>query len=187
MLKPYEPAGGDRVAPLREGESAFTLSDSEKELFDLFAKEQVDIIGTPLDYFSQQLEQSSRDPLYDEPTQRSWAGPFKMKAWVSWASSIPVTSEEGFRFQFLAQVWVPRAEVERVGMPAPFEGDVLRFWNIPFFNDITDEGVAGSGYFFDVINADNDGHINDTSTFVGFRLDVKRRTEFTPERRISPP
>ncbi len=177
------------VAPARSGDPRFRLSDNEKSIFDLFAKEQVDIIGSDIDYYSLNSEKGKRDPLYDEPLTRHWSNAFRLKAWVSWASSTPVTGEEGFHLLFNATCWIARAELERVRCPAPDQGDVLRFWNNPFFNQQAASGdkIDNAGYYFDVLNADNDGHINDSMTFVGFRLDIRRRAEFGAERRISPP
>ena len=170
-------------------ESPFELSDTEKFLFSHFADEHIRIIGTSCDYFAQQISKATRDPLYDEPTERSWTKPFRIKAWVSWPSTTPVLGEEGFRFALQTQAWIPRAELERHDVPAPFEGDILRFWNTPFFNAVgtAGESVKGGGLFFAVVNADSDGHINDTASFTGFRVDMKRRTEFGEERRILPP
>ena len=204
VLKPMELPrgsvlhGGHRIQPLPRGEQTqntdgfehpFDIGDTERFLFSHFAHEQIQISGTPCDLFSQKIDKATRDPLYDEPTERVWSKAFKIKCWVSWASSTPVTGEEGFRLAFRTQCWIPRAEIERAGCPAPVEGDIIRFWNIPFFNEtaVAGEQIKNAGYFFDIINADNDGHINDTASFTGFRCDLVRRSEFGAERRILPP
>lgn len=169
-------------------ESPFSISDTERALFMHFADEHVQMISTECDFFSQQISKSVRDPLYDEPLERSFTKPFRLKAWVSWPSSTPVTGEEGFRFAFQSQAWIPVAQLEKLGAPTPFEGDILRFWNLPYWNEIAaaNEKIKGAGMFFDITNADSDGHINDQATFTGFRVDLKRRTEFGAERRIVP-
>ena len=172
-------------------ENPFSLQDTEHFLFNFWAQEQVQIAGTVCEFFSQKVEKSTRDPLYDEPAKRVWSKAYRLKAWVSWASSSPVVGQEGFRLAFQTQAWIPLLELERVGAPAPFEGDVLRFWgDQPFFDETAAAGaknIPKAGYYFDIVNADNDGHINDSPSFVGFRLDMKRRSEFGAERRISPP
>lgn len=177
-----------RVKPLSAGQNAFRLTDNDMAIFDSFAKEQVDIAGTEVDYYSIRILKSKRDPVYDEPTKRSWTKPFRMTAWVSWASSAPTVGEEGFRVLFQAQAWLPRAEVERVRCPVPTEGDIIRYWKSEYFNtDATGgEKITGAGYYFDVINVDNDGHVYDTSSFVGYRLDIRRRSEYGSERLVDP-
>jgi hypothetical protein len=204
ILKPLELPrssvfqGGKRLQPLERGEVTmnrsvaehpFELADSEKFLFSHFADEHIQIIGTECDFFSQRVEKGTRDPLYDEPTERSFTKPFKIKAWVSWPSSTPVLGEEGFRFAFQTQGWIPRQQLEKQGAPAPFEGDVLRFWNIPYFNEfsVARDKIKNKGMFFVITNSDSDGHVNDAATFTGFRIDMKRRSEFGEERRIVPP
>jgi hypothetical protein len=173
-----------------DGSGIFELNDNEKAFFDSIAQEQIDIAGTVADFFSQQVEQSTRDPLYDEPTERVWSQPYRIKVWVAWPQSAPVVGEHGFKFEFTGQAWIPRKTLEDANAPAPFEGDVLRFWKLPFFDDFgvaRDKRLTNKGWFFDVTNSDPDGHINDTATFVGFKLDLKRRSEFGAERRILPP
>lgn len=162
---------------------------NERFMFQHWAAEKVRGFGAELDFFHQEVDESIGDPLYGEPSDRVWSRPYKLMAWVSWASSAPVTGEEGFRLNFRGRAWIPMLELERMGAPAPFEGDVVRFWNLPFLNE---SGVAGAdvpngGYFFDITNADNDGHINDSPYFTGIVCDLVRRSEFGAERRILPP
>ena len=169
-------------------EHPFAISDTERALFVHFADEHTQMIATDCDFFSQQVDKSTRDPLYDEPLERSFTKPFSIRAWFSWPSSTPVTGEEGFRFAFQSQAWIPILQLENVGAPTPFEGDILRVWNVPYWNELgaAGEKIKGAGMFFDITNADTDGHINDQATFTGFRVDLKRRTEFGAERRLVP-
>ena len=177
-----------KVAPLRYGEEAFRLSDQELYLRDVWAKESNNIWGTEVDFFSLRLKQSKRDPLYDEPTQREWSKAYRMSVWVSAPSQTPIVGEEGFRVHFDATAWIARASLEEVQAPNPTEGDVLRFWNTPFFaKEAAHTEVPKAGYFFDIIQAVPDGHLHDTASFVGFRVTIKRRSEFGPERKILPP
>ena len=164
----------------------FTLGDEERFLFDLWAQEHTHILGTTIEYWSLDVAGSKRDALYDEPVERKWLGPFKMKGYLGYAPSGPEAREEGFRTTFTTEIWISRKDFEDANCPSPNEGDAIRVWKTPFFDQwaVDGEDVPGRGYFFDVINVDEDGHLWDQSTFVGFRCDIKRRTEFTPERRI---
>lgn len=167
----------------------FSIGDGERKLFDSVAQELNQIVGTDLDYFVQDVNESTRDPLYDEPIERVFKGPYRVKAYVEQPSTTPEVREEGYRTIFDGSVWIARADFDALGLSAPSEGDVLRFWNTPFFNSqaVDGEDVPNRGYFFDVVDVDEDGHLNDTASFVGFKLVVRRRTEFTPERRLVPP
>lgn len=166
--------------------SPFQLDDSESAFFDSIAQEHVQAHGTELYFWHQDLEESTRDPLYDEPIDREWRGPYKIMGWVEYMAGQPQMREEGMVVRWEGRIWIARAELEEKGAPAPLEGDVLKFWDNTFFEEHgvnAEEGVHG-GYYFDVINADDDGHVFDTGHFVGIVLNVLRRTEFTPERRL---
>ena len=163
------------------------LPDCEHDLFDSIAQEHVNIAGTDIDYFSHAVGKSTRDPLYDEPIKRVFEGPFRIKAYVAWPDTTPEVRMEGWRTVVNAEAWISRKEIEDGHCPTPSETDVLRIWNIPFYTDWSVDGdaVPNAGYFFDVLNVNDDGHLFDSAQFVGFRLTLKRRTEFTPERRIT--
>jgi hypothetical protein len=80
--------------------------------------------------------------------------------------------------------------VEEAVAPVPSEGDVLQAWNIPFYQKYStaeQEPLPTAGYYFNVVDVDTDGQLFDNPTFVGFKLKLNRRTEFTPERRLNRP
>lgn len=168
--------------------SKFVIDGSEIATFDHFAVERTEATGTNLDYWHQDIEGSVRDPLYDEPIDRKWKGPFKIVGYVEYAPGQPEMREEGMRVTWTGTIWMARKAIEDAGAPAPLEGDVIRYWPIPFFAEhgVNSEksAVRTAGYFFDVVNCDDDGHIGGAAAFVGFKLEVRRRTEFTPERRL---
>lgn len=167
--------------------ASFKLDDSESQMFDHFAQEHTEAHGTDLHLWHQNLETSTRDPLYDEPIEREWGGPFKLTGFVEYMAGTPQMREEGMVVRWQGTIWVARKELEDTGTPAPLEGDVIKFWDNKFFAEHSvnaEHGVHG-GYYFDVINADDDGHVHDTGHFVGIMLTVLRRTEFTPERRLN--
>lgn len=174
-----------KVAPYEF--STLQLPDCEHDLFDSIAQEHVRIAGTDIDYYSHRVKDSTRDALYDEPTERAYSGPFRLKGYLVWPDLTPDISEKGWRSVANAECWIARKEIEDLHCPAPSETDVLRIWNTPFFNQwaVDGEDVPGAGYYFDVLNVNDDGHLFDSPQFVGFKMIIKRRTEFTPERRIT--
>ncbi len=179
----------DTVCPPKCG--PFELDESEACFFDSIAQEHVGAHGTDLTYWHQDIENSIRDPLYDEPIDRGWAGPFKMKGFVEYMGGQPQMAEEGMSVRWQGRIWIARAAVEAARAPVPLEGDVLKFWDNKFFTEHSVnseeaalEGDPKPGYFFDVINVDDDGHVFDTGHFVGLVLTVMRNTVYTAERRL---
>lgn len=165
----------------------FVLDGSDGPLFDHFAQEHTAASGTEILYWHQDLETSLRDPLYDEPIDRVWRGPFKLKGFVEYMEGQPQMSENGMTVRWQGRIFIARLELEQSNAPAPLEGDVLKFWENKFFQEHSvngDESIPNAGYYFDVINADDVGHVHDSDRFVGFNLTVQRRTEFTAERRL---
>lgn len=183
---PKKPIRGEYPLPAAPLVNEFTLGDEERFLFDLWAQEHVRIAGTSIEFWSLNLEKSIRDALYDEPVERKWDGPFKFKVFVEFPPGTAEAREEGFRNSWRAVAWLTRKELEDANCPAPAEGDVIRFWNAPFFQDagVDSQLVPGRGYFFEITEVDEDGHLWDQATFVGYRCEIKRNTEFTPERRL---
>ena len=173
-----------KVAPA----GTIDFESENDELTAIWAAEQVAAEGTTIDYWIQDLEGTKLDPLYNEPECRAWVGPYRFKAFVEWPEADFQVREEGAREVFSATAWIPRLMVEGSDMDRPpLEGDVLRFWQIPFFDWFgqgVDENIPGAGYYFDVTSVVDDGHLLDNPSFNGFKLVIRRRTEFTPERRV---
>jgi len=162
------------------------LDGSELCYFDSLLEEHIQITGTPIEYYHQDLAKSRRDPLYDEPIERAWKGPYRLKGFVEYIPSQSEMREEGFRVTWNGTVFLPRKALEDLGAPSPLQGDVLRFWENKFFQKHAAGGreEPGAGYYFDVIHVDDDQHLFDTALFLGFKLTVARRTEFSAERRV---
>jgi len=167
------------AGPLRMGAK-------ELPLFDSVAAELVRRAGTVIEYFGIDTDGSDYDPLYAEPTTRRFKGPFRLEGWVGYSNSTPDTRQEGFVNSWATSAWIARTEFERVSFPfQPGEGDIIRMWKLPFFDLAgTDVPIPGGGYYFNVVNVSEDGHLFDQAQFVGFTFSISRNTEFTPERRI---
>lgn len=184
LKKPVGPVYPLPAAPLVD---AFTLCDGERFLFDCWAQEHNRIGGTQIEFWSLNIEKSKRDPLYDEPVERVWDGPFRLIGYLEYPDKVPEAREEGLRSSWASSIWIARKEFEDAHAPAPVAGDVIRVWNTPFHQSVgvDAEDVPGRGFYFDVTDADDDGHLFDNASFVGFKCDITRRTEFTPERRLT--
>lgn len=167
------------VYPLQMGEQ-------ESPLFDCLAREVVDIAGTAIEYYVLDLQRSTRDPLYDEPVEEVWNGPYALTAQITISGRRATAREEGMVWEFDAEGWIARSSVEALGMSRPKEGDVLRFWNVPFFDQFGSGNsvIRDAGYYFDVTQVETDGHVFDGPTFTGFKLTLKRNSSFAAERRV---
>lgn len=167
---------------------SFELSKECEEIFDELNAEHTNIAGTEIDFWLQDLTNSIRDPLYSEPENRIWAGPFRIKALVKLPDDVLEVREEGGRRTWTGKVIIPRLLVEQANMPAwPGEGDILRIWQIPFWDAEAmgdDVNVPGTGLYFDVTQVNNAGFPFDNANFTRFEMDIVRRNEFTPERRL---
>ena len=164
------------------------VAQEERPLFDSYSAEQVNRSGTEIEYYTRSIAKSLRDPLYDEPTATAYVGPYSLKALFERPDSLPGNQEQGFRTEWNGEMWLPRSSVELAGMKPPQEGDIVRAWNIPYFNaEAVDRlDLPNRGFYFDVEKVDEDGFIFDTFNFVGWKFELKRRTQFTPERRLIP-
>jgi hypothetical protein len=165
----------------------FSLGASEQALFDCITSEHVNITGTTITYWPQDQSRSIVDPVYNEPVKRAWAGPYTLKGMFAYPNKSTGVAQEGLSSQVDTTLWIPRVEVERVGMKAPSESDVLQVWNTPYWNiefAVDGYNVPGAGLFFAVTDVREDGVLFDNPVFVGFELTLRRNTQQTPERKL---
>lgn len=187
---PWPVAGnGADVSAMKPGEP-FRMTDSERSLYDGTATEQAQIAGTPIDYWLIDPLGSEQDALYGEPVKRFFEGPYRFYGIFQAPSVNDYAAEEGLSTIFEGSASIPRKFFEdaRAGHPGP--GDVLRVWDLPMYLAMSTpeaEAIKTSGYFFDILNVNPDGYVKDTPTFVRYSLRLKRRTTFTPERRLRRP
>jgi hypothetical protein len=180
----------EKEAPLKPLAQEWKLTDSEHLLFDGYAQEHVRISGTTVDYYHLDVKKSEKDPLYNEPVARKYEGPYRLNAFLSYPDEESEAGEEGLKTSWTSMLWIPRVEIENAHAPEPFIGDIIRVWKTPYYERSSvnaqneQEEIPGSGFYFDVIKVHDDGHMFDNPWFVGFMLDLKRRTEDTPERRL---
>ena len=157
------------------------LNDCEAGYFDSIASEVNSLAGTQINFYNLRPVAGEIDPLYGEHTSRAPVGPIKMWATFEWPQVTPESGEPGFHLEFDCQCYIARVDFDKINAEYPYEGDVIEAWRTPYHI----ERSKGTGLFFDVIKVENDGHVNDSPTFVQFRLSLKRRTEYNAERRLN--
>lgn len=177
-----------RVQAMKEGDT-FGLTDSERALFDSVTTEHVNIIGTTFEYFLQNQSKSIVDPLYDEPAERKFDGPYIIKGYFSYPEHDPSPGMEGWSSEFNATAFFPRTEFERLNLPlgSPNESDIVRVWNTAYWNQVSVDGfdIPDRGMYFSITNLKEDGVLFDTASFMGFTATLRRITQQTPERKIT--
>jgi hypothetical protein len=178
-LKPVHQPSDHRLGERPE----FRLDGDELQMWDVFAQEPINAAGTLCELWRRNLAKSVVDPLYSEPTQVAFDGPYVFYANIEWPESTPEASEEGMRVVFPSGCWIPRKTIEEVGAAGVRKGDILRFWKLPYFDEKSSnyQHIPGEGYYFDIIKTNDDGHLHDAAQFVGFRCDLKRKSAFGPE------
>ncbi len=162
------------------GKIGWLLNDAGSQIFDMIAGDLNRAAGTEVNYYSIERGKGKFDPLYGEYKERVFEGPWRLPGKVTMPQQTPRSDESGYTVEFDADCTIARVHFDENNAPYPIEGDVVEFWRTAYH----DVDSRGRGLFFDVIKVLNDGHVNDTATFVQFKLILKRRPQFTPERRI---
>ena len=177
--------GGKLVRP--ENDLDLNVLNYEKTLFECVSAEHVRILGTTVGYWILNLT-GAVDPLYNEAITRKYDGPYVMKAWVEFPPTEPEATEVGLSQDQAVTLWISKLLFEKSGASrAPKIGDIVQFWDTEYFRQqatLNEEPPADAGYFFDVIDSDEDGVLFDSPNFVGWTLRIRRNSKFTPERRI---
>lgn len=176
------------IAPLNPPNPVRPLEntrDQKAELFlhDVWSMERVRNYGTEVDFYSLDKASTTKDPVYGEPIERAFKGPYRILCHVDYPAQNPSPDLAGLVYVWPSGAWIPRKALELVKARPPKEGDVIRFWNNPYFNEqsVNSADVPVKGYFFTVTKVNETGHLGDTPLFVGYSTELTRRTEYTPE------
>lgn len=188
FIQPLRPKPIVQPSAHKSIDPAFHFDASEIFLWDLYAQEPINIAGTEAQLFTRSAAKSTIDPVYSEPAQVGWDGPYNLLVHIEWPEKTPEVSEEGLRAVWPAGAWIPRKTLEQVGARPLRAGDILRFWRLPYFDSSASNAQNSkiASFYFDILKANSDGHLVDTPAYVGFRLDLKRKTSFGPEEQLLP-
>jgi hypothetical protein len=186
FIQPLRPKPIVQPSAHKSIDPVYRLDASEIFLWDLFAQEPINIGGTEAQLFTRNAAKSTIDPVYSEPAQVGWDGPYNLLVHVEWPEQTPEVSEEGMRAVWPSGAWIPRKTLEQIGARPPQRGDILRFWKLPVFDTAASDSRKSpiASYYFDVLKANDTGHLFDTAAFVGYQLDLKRKTSFGPEEQL---
>jgi len=165
-------------------------------------EERIELVGPDCEYYSLNrgvnvdalYGEPTNDPLYGGSADRGTAS-ISEEAWnfypdISQGEEVlefqcaieyqeadnrtPYVRTEGFGHEYDSVVGVSRNAWEcaitdtAISTREPKEGDVCYLF----------------GEWWDVVKAGRSGYINDSTAYVGFKLELKKRTQYTPERKI---
>lgn len=159
------------------------VASVERPLFDSIAQEPARLAGTPVRFYSIRRAKA-RHALYGEPSQdgEEWNfnGPWEMFATIEYeqpGDNVRDAGSEGLQITGDATMEIARKEFEDVNCPFPKVGDVIEMWSEMEF-------AAVQTRFWDVVDADPDGNIFSSEVYVMWKIKLKTRTRFTPDRKI---
>lgn len=148
-------------------------SAKELLLYRSFERERLSLFGQQIDYYV--LSRGTNvDPVYNEP-EPDWAfTAYSLVAGVTYQqmdNRDPSVRDEGFVVEFDAEAYIAfDAWRAAVGTAVPKEGDVL----------------FAMAEYFDVVNAASGGNFVDTVQVVGYKLLLRKRAKFAPQRKFEP-
>jgi hypothetical protein len=143
--------------------------------------ERISLSGPVVEYYSLVRGQNMNNQdaaLYGEPTAATPVWGFTPMFEVALAfryveseGRTPAVRDEGFDWDSSAEASVARDTWELVAPAgvAPKEGDVFKAFDS----------------WWDVVSAGKGGNVLDTPTFVGYSMSAKRRSKFTPDRKVT--
>ncbi len=166
-------------------------------------EERIELSGPTCEYFSLNRGQNV-DALYGEPTNDPLYG-------GSSPPGTPSRSEDAWNFYPDAEAEIPEPDitfpcamefvesdgrtpsVREGGFVAEFDGIVSisrNHWECAYEGTTVEGRLPKEGdviYVFDewwdVVRSGTSGNVLDSTTYVGFRLEVKKRTQFTPDKK----
>ena len=170
--------------PLRYGSEGVDLQSE-------WSAEHLSISGVEVEYWRLLEHQGERHPLYREPLpgQRTFEGPYLMRAHVDAPQAMVEAGEKGYRATWTGSGYIARLLWERAvpGSDPPAEGDVLGIWvRDRFYQEEAHQGgtVHGAHLFFTVSDVSVAGNQVSSATVTGWTVNLLRNTEFGAERRI---
>jgi hypothetical protein len=161
--------------------------DRDARLFHNIAEEVVDLFGvddcTLYRWYSADNE-TNRDPLYDEPTCGTSKRFVKylVKAMFFDLMDTPHASEFGLWHEDEAAGYISVMHCEGAGVPRDAknehvgEGDVLGLHTKSF-----------GTIYFDIVQSVRTGFINDSGSWTGYDLKLRRTSVFDPTRNVDVP
>jgi hypothetical protein len=129
---------------------------------------------------------AAQDPLYGEPSNSDLIFvPFEITGFIQEFSDDAIAAELGINIEASTLAWVNRRILEDAGLKQHgtdtemvSTGDVLEVYR-------DTKGEMNTGYtYYDIVNTDRKGYLNDSDKWTYMELMLRRRDSFKPERRV---
>ena len=150
-----------------------TFFDQDASFMQELAAERDNLSSPVIEYYI--FDRSANvDPLYNEPVDWSYKGPFRLRAsvqFVEWDNRDESVRDEGYESSWDATVGIAKLNWDR------FVGEGY----VPKTSDV----LKVNGRWWDVaMKTGESGAVLDTDKFVGYQLGLVARSKFTPDRKI---
>ena len=122
-----------------------------------------------------------KDPIWDEPTTTPAYQKFNVPVmWFDWSTN-DAASENGIDSETDAVAYISKNHLIGAGVPLDHELDYVNAGDIlVLHNKCGQQALA-----FDIVQTDRDGWINSTGDWTQYKLDLKRRQKYEPERKLT--
>lgn len=122
-----------------------------------------------------------KDPLWDEPNTTPAYKLFNVPLmWFDWAS-VDSASEFGDDSEIDASAYISRNHLISAGVPPDHDLDYVNAGDILVIHN----KCGHQKLYYDIVQSDRDGWINSTDQFTQYKLQLKRRQKYDPERKLT--
>jgi len=155
--------------------------DYEAPLMRSVAEEVNDLFGVNRDSYlfrwSPANNNTIKDPLWDEPTSTARFVRYPIQVHYSEYDRTTESDDSGRDRSLDVSIYISLNHLIKAQVPKDAEGESVAPGDVVGFH------WRGEYVEVDVIEAKRDGWVNDSDSFVGYRLDCKRRDKYVSERK----
>jgi len=163
---------------LRSCEDAEFIASITSEVTELFGTDDASLYR----FSAVAAENIARkDPIWDEPTTTPAYQKFNVPVmWFDWSTN-DAASENGIDSETDAVAYISKNHLIGAGVPLDHELDYVNAGDILVLHN----KCGQQALTFDIVQTDRDGWINSTGDWTQYKLDLKRRQKYEPERKLT--
>lgn len=154
----------------------------ENPLFQHYGSEIVDLYGNDdmiLFRYDEEASKENIDPLWKEYAPNAKYVGYKVKGFLTeFTRETSTASPHGKDTEFDAKVTISREHLDKSGVPKDIDGQMVREGDILLINEL------GDAYYFDLLNVERKGYVNQSDQWLFLDLTCKRREKYVPERKL---
>ena len=163
---------------LRSCEDADFIASITSEVTELFGTDDASLYR----YSAAAAENIARkDPIWDEPTTTPAYKKFDVPVmWFDWSSN-DLASESGDDSEVDAVAYISKNHLIGAGVPLDHDQDYVNVGDILVLHN----KCGQQPFYFDIVQTDRDGWINSSADFTQYKMDLRRRQKYEPERKLT--